>query len=172
MEATSRSIQNRASVRRGRAVGWEQLKLEGCGFKTPGSDRVEFCESSIFWKAMVNNLWCDEVRSSARAHVRLHSSLAGNPQFFWSPLSSWWGTEVGINCTSKRLTHPLPPPYSWCLLRSQAAVFVLTLKFIPQSDSSFESISIRNAPTHKDETVGNLYSGSSYMYFRQPYIEP
>lgn len=57
------------------------------------------------------------------------TSLCGNLQLFWSLLSSLWGSEVGINCTSKRL-----PPPSWCLLRSQAAVFVLTLKFTPQSE--------------------------------------
>lgn len=96
---------------------------------------------------------------------------------FEAPLSSRWGSEVGINCTSERL--PLP---SWCLLRSQPAVFVLTLKFIPQSESSFQSISIHNALTRKDATLGNLDSSSSlsislaslqcnYMHFRQAYIQ-
>lgn len=84
---------------------------------------------------MVNNLWCLGMMVGVQAHANAFKSLTGNPSLFWSPLSSWWGSEVGINCTSERLTHTPPPSPLRCLLRSQAAVFVLTLKFIPQSES-------------------------------------
>lgn len=142
------------------ATQWDKNnKSDSCGLKTQVQTARNFVNRPHFgsrWSIIfdVLELW-RELRPMCA-----FTTLAGNPQFFWSPLSSWWGSEVGINCTSKRLTPP-----SWCLLRSQAAVFVLTLKFIPQSESSFESISIRNALTRKDRTVGNLNSGSSLTVY-------
>lgn len=132
-----------------------------------------FFDSSMFGKSMVNNLWCVEALVSAQAHVFALATLTGNPPFFWSPLSSWWGSEVGINCTSKRLL--MPAEITGCC-------FCINIKIHSTvRESSFESISIHNALTHKDRTVGNLDSGSSliiylasslcsYMHFRQPYI--
>lgn len=130
--------------------------------------KPELCESAVVLVSGQPPLMLQSDRHLPPAH----------PPLFWSPLSSRRGSELGINCTSERL--PLP---SWCLLRSQPAVLVLALKFIPQSESSFQSISIHNALTHKDGTLGNLDSSSSslsislasfqcnYMHFRQPYIQ-
>lgn len=159
------------------ATQWDgNNKADRRGFKNPTSNRVFFFLFSN--RPCLGNrwsiiFWCVDALVSAQAHVFALATLTGNPPFFWSPLSSWWGSEVGINCTSRQLL--MPAEITGCC-------FCINIKI--QStvrESSFESISIHNAPTHKDRTVGNLDSGSSliiylesslcsYVHFRQPYI--
>lgn len=137
-----------------------------------------FFEWSMVWERMVNNLWCAGTMVGTQAHGP-SQRLPSNPPFFWSPLSSWWGSEVGINCTSERLTPPLLPMPA----EITGCCFCINIKIHSTvRESSFQSISIHNALTHKDGTVGNLDSCSSlsislvsflcsYMHLRQSYIQ-